>query len=61
MQETPKVWNVRVAVVELIVAGTREDAVKALRSKVRAAGLDLYEGDPGDAFESEDQFSGEAQ
>lgn len=49
-----KVWNVRLSVVELINADTAEDAITALRSKVRAAGLDVYEVDAGDAFESED-------
>lgn len=50
-----KIWNTRVAVIELIVADNELDAIKALKSKVRAAGLEVYDGDPGDAFESEDQ------
>lgn len=50
------IWNVLVSVVDLIDAETEKEAIGTLRSKLSAAGFEPYEGDPGDAFLSEDQL-----
>lgn len=52
-------YNVAAAVVDLIEADDAEDAKDRLRTKIQAAGLDIYEGTIDsptgiDAFESED-------
>lgn len=54
-----KTWNVLVPVVDLVAAGTREEAISILESKLRAAGFDPYEGAASDAFESEESEQGE--
>lgn len=46
-------WNVRLSVVDLVRADSDVDAVADLTRRLRAAGFDVYEGDAGDAFESE--------
>lgn len=47
------IYNVRVSVVELVEASTPEAALNAFVARLREAGFSSYEGDPGDAFESE--------
>lgn len=50
-----KVFNVLVPVVALVEADCEKHAIVAMKSKLRTAGFEPYEGDPGsDAFESED-------
>ena len=45
-------WNVRIAVVELVEADTADDAIQLLAQKLNGAGFDPLEEDR-DAFESE--------
>ena len=47
-------YNVALVIVELVEADSEEEAIAKLRAKVREAGLNEYEGQPPDAFESED-------
>jgi hypothetical protein len=55
-----KNWNVLIPVVEVVRAETSAEAVEILRTKIRAADLDEYEGavglgEPGlDVFEADD-------
>jgi hypothetical protein len=49
-----KTWNTLVPVVDLIPADSGEEAVTILRARLVAAGFEPYEGEPGNAFESED-------
>lgn len=48
-------WNVKVPVVALVKAGSAADAVRVLEALLRAGGFDPYEGEPGSAFESEEE------
>lgn len=51
-----KTWNTLVPVVELIVAGSAQEAIDILSQKLRDAGFGPYTGHARtpDAFESED-------
>ncbi len=42
-----KLWSARIAVVELVLADIEEAAVANLLAKLRAAGFQLEDGDPG--------------
>lgn len=48
------IFNVRVAVVELVEAATEKEAIRLTRERLRQHGFEWYE-DDADAFESEDQ------
>jgi hypothetical protein len=53
--EAVPLFNVRLPVVALVGAGGPEEAILAFRQKLEAAGFDVYDGEPADAFESEPQ------
>ena len=46
-------WNAKVPVVALVHADSAPGAVAELARQLRAADFDVYEGEPGHAFESE--------
>ena len=48
-----KLWNVKLSVVSLEEAETAEEAVAQARRNLLSMGLDVYEGDEPDVFESE--------
>lgn len=56
--DMPREWNVLIAVVDLIPAKTGQEAIATLHAQLTAAGFDVYEGQPADAFESEDTAAG---
>jgi hypothetical protein len=47
------VWNVAAYVVDLVEAWDESEAIGKLTTALKAAGFDIYEGDPPNAFESE--------
>lgn len=46
-------WNVLLGVVGLIEGESREEAIRSFHQQLTAAGFDVYEGQPPDAFLSE--------
>lgn len=46
-------YNVLLPIVELIEAENATQAIQTLTARVKAAGFEIYEGGPIDAFESE--------
>jgi len=52
-------WNVRLAIVDLVAADSAEAAIAKLRAAVEAAGFDVYDdvGHSPDAFESEPEVA----
>jgi len=53
-EQNMKMWNVKIPVVRLEHAESAEAAIAKLRRRLNAAGFDVYDGEPADAFESED-------
>ena len=49
-----KTWNTLVPVIALIKAETAGEAILSLRSALKLRGFDVYDGEPGSAFESEE-------